>query len=62
MSERRILRLPELVELVTRPEVVERMIATYGAAYTQQVLLALEAQAERWIATADEFDLTDQRR
>jgi hypothetical protein len=49
------------VELATRPEVLERMIAEFGVAHTYQVLMALKAQAEHWIATADEFDLEDRR-
>jgi hypothetical protein len=59
---RRVLRLPELLELATRPEVFERMIAELGPERTVEVLLALKAKAEAWAATADEIDLDDQRR
>jgi hypothetical protein len=54
---RRVLRLPELVELATRPEIVERMIAELGVERTRAVLLALKAKIEGW--RPDEIDLED---
>jgi hypothetical protein len=54
---RRLLRLPELVELTTRPEVIDHMLAELGPAMTIAVLRVLRAKAEAW--HPDEPDLSD---
>ena len=56
---RRVLRLPELVELATRPEVIRSMVAELGLERTREVLRALARKVENW--QPDESDLSDRR-
>jgi hypothetical protein len=62
MTGQRVLRLPELIEMVTRPEVIEQMIAELGVERTREALMVLKAKAEAWARDADEMDPTDLRR
>jgi hypothetical protein len=57
---KRVLRLPELIDLATDPEVVAKMVAKLGPEMTRQVLLLLKAKAEA--LDPDEIDLDDRRR
>jgi hypothetical protein len=59
---KRVLRLPELVELATDPAILEKMIAELGVEQTRLVLELLRAKAEAWARDADEMDLDDSRR
>jgi hypothetical protein len=54
---RRLLRLPELVEIATRPEVIEHMIRELGPEMTRQALMVLLAKAQA--RRPDEVDRTD---
>ena len=41
---RRLLRLPELVELATHPEVIEKMLAELGGERSLEILRLLKAE------------------
>jgi hypothetical protein len=60
----RLLRLPELVDIATRPEVIDRMVSEFGPERTREILMVLRAKVEAWATAADEIDLddSDQRR
>jgi hypothetical protein len=55
----RVLRLPELVEIATRPEIVAKMIAEFGPERTREILMVLRAKVEAW--QPDEIEISDQR-
>jgi hypothetical protein len=54
---KRVLRLPELVALLTDPAFVDKMVAELGQEMTMAVLLFLKNKAERY--HPDEPDLSD---
>jgi hypothetical protein len=59
---RRLLRLPELIEMLAdHPEIVGRMIDELGAARTLEALLVLKRKIEHDYHP-DEIELSDRRR
>jgi hypothetical protein len=45
---KRVLTLPELVEIATRPEIVAKMVAELGPEKTAEALRVLRAKLEAW--------------